>query len=113
MTPFTRSRARLVFFLCLIVAGYFTYTAIVGAVRNHQLAESQAQDLRQLSELEARKAYLQGIREYVASDEYVEQQARRVLGYVRPGEVAFVVTSPPLAESSYGDGEWWERLFPR
>jgi cell division protein FtsB len=113
MTPFTRSRARVVFFLCLLVAGYFTYTAVVGAIRNHQLAESQAEDMQALQQLEERRTYLEGVRDYVASDEYVEQQARRVLGYVREGEIPFVVTGPALPESEVGTGDWWERLFPR
>ena len=113
MTPFTRSRARLIFFACLLVAGYFTYTAILGAVRNHQLAESQQEDIAALKELEARKAYLEGVRDYVASDEYVEQQARRVLGYVREGETPFVVIGPALPEEEAGAGDWWERLFPQ
>lgn len=113
MTPFTRSRARLIFFLCLLVAGYFTYTAVVGAVNNRQLARSQAEDLQELKQLEARKVYLEGVRDYVASDEYVEQQARRVLGYVREGEIPFVVTGPALPDSEAGTGDWWERLFPQ
>lgn len=112
MTSFTRSRAKLAFVLCLLLAGYFAYTAVAGAIRTHQLTESQAQDLQEIRELEARKAYLAGVREYVASDEYVEQQARRLLGYVRPGEVPFVVISPPAPDGDEG-GDWWERLFPR
>ena len=108
-----RSRARLLFLACLLVASYFTYTAVVGAVRNHQLAEERAEAERRVAELEAKKAYITAVRDYVASDQYVEQEARRQLGYIREGEVPFVVISPPLEQDDQPTGEWWERLFPR
>ena len=41
------------------------------------------------------------------------QEARRQLGYVRDGEVPFVVVSPALPDDSKPAGDWWERLFPR
>jgi cell division protein FtsB len=66
-----------------------------------------------VTELEETKAYLEGVRSYAGSDLYVEQEARRRLGYVRDGEVPFVVKSPPLEENEDTQGTWWERLFPR
>ncbi|MGE5597445.1 MAG: FtsB family cell division protein [Hyphomicrobiales bacterium] len=113
MTFFARSRARLFFLGCLLVAGYFTYTAVVGAIRNHQLAEQRHEAEQQVAALQDKKAYLTGVRDYVASDQYVEQEARRQLGYVREGEIPFVVISPPAEQDEQPKGEWWERLFPR
>lgn len=107
------SRTRLVVAACLVVAAYFMYTGVAGAVRNHQLAQSRDEALRQIEILEDEKAYLEAVRTYVASDTYVEQQARRQLGYVREGEIPFVVISPK-PEPEAGDGtKWWQRLFPR
>jgi cell division protein FtsB len=63
--------------------------------------------------LEAQKEYLLAIRSYVASDAYVEQEARRQLGYIRDGEVPFVVLSPALEEGARPKGSWWQRLFPK
>src|SRR3970040_1099213 len=107
-----RPRGRVLFAACLLVAVYFLYTAGVGALRNHQLADERAQAAREVAELQAQKEYLEAIRAYVASDAYVEQEARRQLGYVRDGEVPFVVISPPLDEQSGPRGSWWPRLFP-
>lgn len=108
-----KTRTRLVVIACLAVTGYFVYTAAAGAIRNNQLQDDRAEAARQEQALIDKKAYLEAIRAYVGSDAYVEQQARRQLGYTRDGEVPFVVISPPLSASGQSAGEWWERLFPR
>lgn len=107
------NRARAAFAVCLLVALYFAYTAAVGAIRSHQLSEDEAAAREELVQLRDQKAYLEAVLEYVSSDAYVEQEARRELGYVRDGEVPFVVTSPPPEEQQTSGGTWWERLFPR
>jgi len=107
------TRGRIVFAACLLAASYFLYTAGVGALRNHQLSDERQRAAQEIADLEAQKEYLTAIRSYVASDAYVEQEARRQLGYVRDGEVPFVVLSPPLEEESRPRGSWWQRLFPR
>jgi cell division protein FtsB len=78
-----RSRARLFFVVCLAVAGYFAYVAVAGAIQNERLAEDRASAQQQLAELEWKKQCLEAVKRYVASDAYVEQEARRRLGYLR------------------------------
>lgn len=107
------SRARLLFLVCLAVACYFAYTAVNGAIQNHRLAEDRTAATRRVAALEEKKAHILAVKQYVISDAFVEQEARRRLGWVREGEVAFVVVSPPLTEDDAPTGEWWERLFPR
>ena len=106
-------RTRVLVLLCLAVAGYGMYTAAAGWYRNNQLQEGRSEAEAQVAALEDRKAYLEAVKAYVASDAYVEQQARRQLGYGRDGEVVFVVTSPPVENNPEQSGSWWERLFPR
>jgi cell division protein FtsB len=89
------------------------YTAGAGWYRNSQLDDQRSDADRRVQELLEKKAYLEAVRAYVASDAYVEQQARRQLGYAREGEVAFVVTSPEVDQESGAGDSWWERLFPR
>lgn len=110
---FFHSRARLVFLGCVVVAGYFVYVAIAGAVHNHQLAGERSAAAQEVKDLENKKAHLGAVLQYVGSDAYVEQQARRQLGYTRDGEIPFVVISPPLKEDQAPAGDWWQRLFPR
>jgi cell division protein FtsB len=113
MGSFTQSRSRLLFAACLIIAGYFVYTAATGVLQNHRLAEQRQKEAALTANLQDKKAYLEAVRNYVASDAYVEQQARRQLGYTRIDEIPFVVISPPLKEDGQPTGEWWQRLFPR
>lgn len=113
MNLLPRSRGQLVFLVCLGVAMYFSYTAAVGWYRNHQLAEQRDRAEAQLRILEDKEAYLEAVLQYVSSDDYVEQQARRQLGYIRPGEVPFIVIGPEPVQEDVVAGDWWERLFPR
>ena len=114
MNWFAGSRSRLIFAACLLLAGWFTYTAVAGRIRNEQIDAEHAAALAEVRELEEKKAYLQGVIDYVSSDAYVEQEARRELGFVRDGEIAFAVVSPkPAEDEEKPAGHWWERLFPR
>ena len=90
------------------------YTAALGALQTHQLSQEEQATVQQVEALKAKRAYLQAVKNYVASDAYVEQEARRQLGYIREGEVPFVVLSPPARQGTQPDsGDWWQRLFPR
>ncbi len=107
------SRGRIAFLCLLIVASYFVYTTGVSALRTHQVAEQHRAAVRDVERLKDDKAYLEAVKAYVASDQFVEQEARRRLGYVRDGEVPFVVLSPSAPNETTGSGAWWRRLFPR
>ncbi|OAI40964.1 hypothetical protein AYO38_00860 [bacterium SCGC AG-212-C10] len=98
--------------VCLMVAGYFLYSASFDAFQAHKVANEQKEAAGELIQLQEKKAYLEAVKNYAASDQYVEQEARRQLGYIREGEVPFVVVSPLPVEGQL-HGEWWERLFPR
>ncbi|MGE3075561.1 MAG: septum formation initiator family protein [Dehalococcoidia bacterium] len=113
MGALTTTRTRLLILLCCGVACYGLYTAANGWYHNGQLDQDRAETEQRVQELTEKKAYLEGVRQYVASDAYVEQQARRQLGYAREGEVVFVVSSPPVQQQDERSGSWWERLFPR
>lgn len=113
MRIFLQSRARLFFLGCVVVAGYFTYTAVDGAIQTHRVGNDREAAAQEIARLEAKKAHIEAVKRYVASDAYVEQEARRTLGYARDGEVPFVVISPEPERATAATGEWWERLFPR
>lgn len=57
----------------------------------HQVAEAQAE----LARLEANNAELAADVEALQTDSEIERLAREKLGYVRPGETAYVVLDPP------------------
>ncbi|MFN8616119.1 MAG: septum formation initiator family protein [Dehalococcoidia bacterium] len=113
MGALSGTRTRLVIIFCLVVAAYGLYTAAAGWYRNAQLESDRETAEQRVKDLQDKKQYLEAVKSYVASDAYVEQQARRQLGYGREGETVFVVTSPEIKQDPHQGGSWWERLFPR
>ena len=102
--------SRLLFVGCLIIAAYFAFSFIGGWIQGQRLESDLDVARREVAVLEDKKARLQAVKRYVASDAYIEQEARRQLGYIRYGEIPFVIESPP-AEQEGIVGEWWQRLF--
>ena len=107
------TKTTLFLFVCLLLTGYFVYTASSGTVRQRQQNEDHRDAVAEIEDLRSRRDHLLGVYDYVVTDAYVEQAARRELGYIREGEIAFVVLSPPPDSDQQLSGEWWERLFPR
>jgi cell division protein FtsB len=102
-----------------LVIGYFVVTTARNIYHNHQLAQEESAIRRDIAQLDSDHAQLVAVRDYLKSDEYIEYNARTVLGLVRPGETLVVVSSnapaplatptPPLAPAQ--GGAWWKDLF--
>ena len=101
----------------------FVYAGIQSAAQNFRLAEQRREVERDIAELQGQIAELEGLREYLASDEYVEAVARSRFGLVRPGETVVVVEDrAATGEAGLASGltparepgeRWWEALFDR
>ena len=99
----------------------FAYAGVQTAAQQHRLAEQRREVEREVATLQRQIAELEGLRDYLASDEYVEAVARSRFGLVRPGETAVVVEDRTRPEDSLGEGapqrepgeRWWEALFDR
>ncbi|MCZ6567056.1 MAG: septum formation initiator family protein [Actinobacteria bacterium] len=94
MTLFRRPGAALATLLFLVMGAAF----LTQVVPYRQILDSQ----RQVSSARAQLAALEVDNELLAADiaaletdEEVEKLAREKLGYVRPGEIAYVVLDPP------------------
>ena len=105
----------------LIAIVYLGFTTGSYVVHYYQLRHEE-RDLRtEIVELDSEQQQLTSVRDYLRSDEYVEQVARQTLGLVRPGETLVIVsgTDPeptptpvgPLATPVPGDDDWWKALF--
>lgn len=101
--------------IAVVAALYLTYTTLRYVIHNHQLRQDEAQIRRDLTELDRDQAKLVAVRDYLASDAYVEDVARRILGLVKPGETLVVVSGSggtPTPEPIRTPGaEWWKDLF--
>ncbi len=102
----------------LLAAGFLALSTTRNAVRNYQLREDE-RDLRaELRQLDADREQLTAVHDYLESDEYIEDVARRVLGLVRPGETLVIVSGSeaPAAGTAPAPGSslalpWWKDLF--
>lgn len=100
----------------LAVAGLLAFTTGRNMLRNYELGQEEAKLRRELEQLKREHEQLSGIREYLRSDEYVEDVARRTLGLVKPGETLVIVSAPegeaasPVPQPTPGVA-WWKSLF--
>jgi len=102
-----------------LVVGYFVVTTARNIYHNHELAREETAIRRDIAQLDRDHEQLVAVRDYLKSDEYIEYNARRVLGLVKPGETLVVVSSngpapmvtatPPLSPAQ--GGAWWKDLF--
>lgn len=94
MTVLRRPGAAIATLLILLMGAAF----VTQVVPYNQIIESQrqvAEARADLAELEAQNERLQADVEALHTDSEVERLAREKLGYVRPGETAYVVLDPP------------------
>lgn len=94
MTLLRRPGAAIGTLLILLMGAAF----ITQVVPYNQIVESQRQVAAakaELSQLESENAELQADVEALHTDSEIERLAREKLGYVRPGETAYVVLDPP------------------
>jgi cell division protein FtsL len=119
MTLLRRPGVALVTLLFLLLGAAFLtqvvpYRQIIDSQR--QVGDAQAR----LTQLEEENAALQADVEALNTDAEIEKLAREKLGYVRPGETAYVVLDPPgsghLAEETEepfvaDDRTWVERIW--
>lgn len=100
--------------VALLLLGLFLYAAVQTAQSNYRLQQTGRDIQQEVDDLRRQRAELAGLREYMATDEYVESIARTRLGLVRPGETAVIVHAPESEEPLRVPGErWWESLFDR
>lgn len=104
--------------LALIVIGYFAFAAIDGTLLSQRVNRDEQELKQEVAQLRDDQARLEGIREYLWSDQYVEGIARRMLGLVRKGESLVIVSSsatatpgPDTEPLEEPNRRWWERLY--
>ena len=100
---------------------YLGFTTTRYVAHEYNLREEQAALHRDIGQLDRDHKQLLAVRDYLKSDEYIEDVARRVLGLVRPGETLVVVSSsapqavatpaPAGVTAHTPAAEWWKDLF--
>lgn len=97
MTLLRRPGAALATLLILVMgAAFLTQVVPYGQIVDSQRQVEEAR--AELKQLESENATLQADVEALQTDGEIERLAREKLGYVRPGETAYVVLDPPGTE---------------
>ena len=101
--------------VALVFSNVFPFRQILA---QQGLVQQKEQTLAVLQEENAR---LTAAADYLQTDQGVEKIARQDFGYVRPGEVAYVVVSPPEEEAEFVptapepieelDHAWWQGIW--
>jgi cell division protein FtsB len=100
--------------VALVFSNVFPFRQILA---QQELVEQKEQTLAVLQEENVR---LTATADYLETEQGVEKIARQDFGYVRPGEVAYVVVAPP-GEADFVpsapepieelDREWWQGIW--
>ena len=100
--------------VALVFSNVFPFRQILA---QEELVDQKQQTLAVLKEENAR---LSQAADYLQTDQGVEKIARQDFGYVRPGEVAYVVVAPPDQEEFVPpppepieelDRSWWQGIW--
>ncbi|MDY6794422.1 MAG: septum formation initiator family protein [Actinomycetota bacterium] len=91
VSPVVRRRRRVVaVFLVLAAAGLITYLMLGPVTRNIESSNNLDELEAELEEERARTSELESRESNALTDEYVEEEARK-MGYVKPGEIPIIV----------------------
>jgi cell division protein FtsB len=103
---------QIVLAVALLLLGLFSYSLLQTTRSSARLAEQHHALEAEVGKLAREQAELEGLRAYLATDEYIEAVARSRFGLVRRGEIAVLVQAPRSTEPEYRPGErWWQALF--
>lgn len=98
----------------LLLVSLFAYAAVQSTARSHGLAEERHRLELELWELRRQRGELEGLVDYLLSDEYIEGVARLRLGLAREGEIPVFIDAPDEEDQLRKPGErWWEAQFGR
>ncbi len=103
----------------LIAVVYLAFTTGSYVIHYYQLRGEERALRQEIVDLDSEREQLTAVRDYLESDEYVEDVARRTLGLVRPGETLVIVSgadaaaapTPAATAAAIAHEDWWKALF--
>lgn len=100
MTKPRRVRYLTLFVVLAVIGAAFAAANLPIPAQLKQAAQLESQYRIQLSELQNEKLRLEAELEAAGTDAYIENQARTRYGYLKPGELRFVITNPEALYTS-------------
>lgn len=109
---FSGGPVQIILVVALLLCVLFAYSLFQTTRSSARLAEQYLILEAEVAKLSREQAELEGLRAYLATDEYIEAVARAQFGLVRPGEITVFVQATPATQAEYRPGErWWQSLF--
>lgn len=101
---------RLARILTLAAVALAVFLVVFSPLRSWMDQQQQARALAaQIAQVKAQNAELEAEIKRYRDPEYISRQARERLGYVKPGEVTYVVVDPPGAEKPQLTSGWTDK----
>ena len=95
-----RIRYMTLFVVLAVIGATFAAANIPVPSQLQQMAKLESQYRIQLSEIQNEKLKLEAELSVAGTDAYIENQARTRYGYLKPGELRFVITNPEALYTS-------------
>lgn len=97
---YSPASTRLARFVTLLTVGFTVFLVVFSPLRSWMHQQEQSRELAaQISQVKVQNEALEQEIERYQDPDYIARQARERLGYVRPGEVTYIVVDPPGASA--------------
>lgn len=105
--PYSPASTLLARFVTLLTVGFTVFLVVFSPLRSWMHQQEQSRELAaRISQVKAQNEALEQEIERYQDPDYIARQARERLGYVRPGEITYIVVDPPGASTPPHSKGW-------
>ena len=104
--------SQMVLAVVFVLLVFFIFSTIRTAAQSYELRQQHSELLYDINHLQTKKNILQGLDNYLVTDEYIEAYAREYYGLTYPGETSVRINAiEPLTNNRDIGEAWWEPIF--
>ena len=104
--------SQMVLAVVFVLLAFFIFSTIKTAAQSYELRQQHSELSYDINRLQTKKDILQGLDNYLMTDEYIEAFAREYYGLTYPGEISVEITAiEPLTNNRNVGEAWWEPIF--
>ncbi len=104
--------SQMVLAVVFVLLAFFIFSTIQTATQSYELRQQHSELSYDINRLQTKKDILQGLDNYLMTDEYIEAFAREYYGFTYPGEISVeIIAIEPLTNNRNIGEAWWEPIF--
>ena len=104
--------SQMVLAVVFVLLAFFIFSTIKTAAQSYELRQQHSELSYDINRLQTKKDILQGLDNYLMTDEYIEAFAREYYGLTYPGETSVeIIAIEPLTNNRNIGEAWWEPIF--